>query len=202
MNYPNCTTSYQCKHDEVCGAPGQCVLPSPDGGDCKVQTDCSEFSSCLNNKCIAYFSVEAAGTCQGMFECDMSQGLMCIQQTCQSKNVLTNVGCNSSSDCTRVAPYSRCQCNGNSGANKGRCSPTIDPTQVSKMTFINYHNCILNNKCPAVSNPLPDNSCAGKCGNPIDAIQYDPCNVGSVLSCNIYMIITSTIILAIGLYIL
>ncbi|GAM17888.1 hypothetical protein SAMD00019534_010630 [Acytostelium subglobosum LB1] len=199
VTYPNCSTSFSCKYNEIC-MNGACAVPPPDGSDCKNGDECEPMSNCLNGKCTPYLSVQSGGDCDMSIDCDVPQGLICIDKKCQSKNILTNTKCNDSSTCWKMTDNALCKCDGKSSPSIGSCALTIDVNKVTKSMFTNFNSCLMNNKCPKVDQPIPG-TCYNKCGVPM--AEMDLCgNGGSGLLIHPNTILTCLVLMAAAWYLM
>ncbi|GAM23456.1 hypothetical protein SAMD00019534_066310, partial [Acytostelium subglobosum LB1] len=177
--YPNCQTDVQCKYFERCNNNFTCADPLPYRSACQKDSDCSLNGSCLKNVCVALFSVPAGGFCDENEDCDISQNLLCISNTCQNKNIVNNVRCNSTGDCFDINFPSLCQCDPSAAPYFGRCFQTYNPTSLSKNTYSDFNQCLMNNKCPKVDRNIPTSCSASKCGYPFNKAYSIPCYTGS-----------------------
>ncbi|GAM29022.1 hypothetical protein SAMD00019534_121980, partial [Acytostelium subglobosum LB1] len=181
-SYPTCSSSSDCFWNETCANDHKCKTPVANGEQCMTYSDCTQSSNCVNNKCVASLSVQVGGVCSLDSDCDISQELMCINKTCQDKDLYGLLKCNTSKDCSMGV----CMCDGNevtttNATSNGTCYPLLDMTRVSKSVLDQYFQCVVNNKCPQVDNIIPG-SCAYKCGTPFYATFNPPCNINSAIS--------------------
>ncbi|GAM28055.1 hypothetical protein SAMD00019534_112310 [Acytostelium subglobosum LB1] len=138
VNYPGCIDRTRCPWNETC-ISNKCTSPIPDGEACTVQSECSINSGCVANKCVPNFSLGLNSKCLFSFDCDFSQGLICLNKTCRNKDELFNAQCNATYQC----PTAICMCNANvlTSGSSGKCGAQDDYTMFN-IDYINDINII------------------------------------------------------------
>ncbi|GAM23662.1 hypothetical protein SAMD00019534_068370 [Acytostelium subglobosum LB1] len=133
-NYPSCSSSFVCRHNETCQS-NNCVLAVSNTKQCTTSDQCRMFSTCskpsvdASGRCSVPYGVQKGGSCSmdNTYGCDVSANLTCaLNNTCVEFALEI---------CTRV----------NSSA--------------VKTSLSNLQQCQIDFQCPAVSNPAVPKSC-------------------------------------------